>query len=168
MSESWSISVQPGFTLKLSRTLIGGEVSEVCCLLGSYTKITFLQSHKHSSPCNGFEFKTAWIVSPLWPVSWSSPACPDAFLSFPTSPEADLHHVCSSGHSLLLSQSSASSCISHGMGDALTQVRGLSWLWKPSQLLMSLEYALLVSGVLVRLRKLWCDDFSGDFILGSL
>ena len=30
--------------------------------------------------------------------------------------------------------------------DALAQVGGLSWLWKPSQLLMSLRSALLVSG----------------------
>ena len=52
--------------------------------------------------------------------------------------------------------------------DALTQVGGLSWLRKPSQLLMSLRSALLASGVLVRLRLLRCDDLSIDFVLGSL
>ena len=39
--------------------------------------------------------------------------------------------------------------------DGLTQVGGLSWLWKPSQLLMSLRSALLVSGAFIRLRE--CD-----------
>ena len=52
--------------------------------------------------------------------------------------------------------------------DALTQVGGLSWLRKPSQLLMSLRSTLLASGVLVRLRELRCDDLSGEFVLGSL
>ena len=46
--------------------------------------------------------------------------------------------------------------------DALTQVGGLSWLRKPSQLLMSLRSALLASGALV--RELRCEDLSGEFV----
>ena len=52
--------------------------------------------------------------------------------------------------------------------DALTQVGGLSWLRKPSQLPMCLRSALLASGVFVRLRELRCDDLSIEFVLGSL
>ena len=48
--------------------------------------------------------------------------------------------------------------------DALAQVGGPSWLWKPSQLLVSLRSALLVSGALVRLRELRCDDLSREFV----
>ena len=162
-----------------------------------------------------------WIGVAKWVASfWSSPPHPDAFLSFPATPEDDVHHVCLSGqvcfsakvqlprmspmnfwtdwqgdrdgggadrllqrgnmfsftdlnsHFFPNTWSLAAYCfcqlqISEGR-DALTQVGGLSWLRKPSQLLMSLRSALLASVVFVRLRELRCDDLFIEFVLESL
>ena len=162
-----------------------------------------------------------WVGVAKWVDSfWSSPPCPDAFLSFPATPEDDVHHVCSSGRICFSPKFSFCMCLPRTSGlidkersrdggadillqrdntfpfpglnphffpntwslawcyssplqisegrDGVTQVGGLSWLWKPSQLLMSLRSALLVSGAFIRLRESWCEDLSEEFVLESL
>ena len=165
--------------------------------------------------------KLSW-GAPGWPAHWSSPPHPEAFLSLPASPEADGHHICSSGSCLLFSQSSASSCVSHeilgwlkgvkqerreelissskaimlipplysnayhfpatwspahccflylqisGGRNALIQ-RGGSPGYGSSSSFPGVEGLLYWSlGALVRLRVLWYNNFSGQFVLGSL
>ena len=183
----------------------------------TYQSMKYLKLSRKKRVRYQFDLGSLWVASSLKLTSMSR-----YFLSLPTSPEADGHHIWSTGAHLLLSQSSASSCVSHGIlgwlerekqerrKELMSSSKGMtfilpcpqspinfllsglqktaasprSWSQEAEILWLSREgnpgsgsppgfqgaggWLCCPLGVFVRLRVLWCDDLSEQFVLGSL